>query len=65
MNIIGGNSFVNEVDIDLNMLSALMLDWNGRQVNYIDIVTLDESTMQWRWWSFLSQRVLATPFSIP
>ena len=33
------NSLLDEVKIDLNVFSALMLNWVGGHVNCIDVVT--------------------------
>jgi hypothetical protein len=39
-NITDGNSLLEEVKINLNMLSTLMLDWIGGHVDCTDIVAI-------------------------
>jgi hypothetical protein len=40
-NISDGDALADEVEIDLNMLVALMLDVVGREVYRADVVTVD------------------------
>ena len=42
--ITNGNPLPNEVEINLNMLGSLMLNWVGGHVDHTDIVTV----YQWR-----------------
>jgi len=58
-NITDGNPLSNEVKINLNMLSPLMLDWIGRHVNSIDVVTINQHSMA-RWGMKLKKK-LAQP----
>jgi hypothetical protein len=48
MDIIDGNGFPNEVEVDLDMLGVLMLNAVGGEVDGADVVTIDESALrQW------------------
>jgi hypothetical protein len=38
--ITNGNTFVDEVEVNLNMLRALMLNRVGEHVNGVDVVTI-------------------------
>jgi hypothetical protein len=40
-----GNTFLNEVEVDLNMLHTLVLNGVGGEVNDIDVVAVDESAL--------------------
>jgi hypothetical protein len=42
MNSTGGNLVSDEMQIDLNMLGVLMLNWIGEKIDNTDIVTVDE-----------------------
>jgi hypothetical protein len=42
-NISNGDALTDEVEVDLNMLGALMLDGIGREVDCADVVTIDQS----------------------
>jgi hypothetical protein len=42
MNSTGGNLVSDEMQIDLNMLGVLMLNWIGGKIDNTDIVTVDE-----------------------
>jgi hypothetical protein len=42
-NISNGNTVTDEVEINLNMLDALMLDGVGGEVDRADIVAVDQS----------------------
>jgi len=42
-NFTEGDSFSDEVQINLNMLGSLMLDWVGGEVDGTDIVTIYHS----------------------
>jgi hypothetical protein len=39
-NIFGGDALMDEVEIDHNMLGALMLDVVGREVDHADVVAV-------------------------
>jgi hypothetical protein len=41
--ISNGDTLMDEVDVDLNMLGALMLDGIGGEVDRANIVTVDQS----------------------
>jgi hypothetical protein len=43
--ITDGNAFLNQVEVDLNMLRTLMLNGVGGQVDGTDVVTVDESAL--------------------
>jgi hypothetical protein len=43
MNISDGNTFTDEVEVNLNVFGALMLDRVGGEVNNADVVTIDQS----------------------
>jgi hypothetical protein len=47
-NFPNGNLVMDEVEINLNMLHALMLNRVGRQVDDTDIVTIDKCAMRQR-----------------
>jgi hypothetical protein len=40
------NTFLDEVEVDLDMLGALMLNGVGGEVDDADIVTVDESALR-------------------
>jgi hypothetical protein len=43
-----GNTFLDKVEVDVNMLCALILNGVGGEVDDADIVTVDESALrQW------------------
>jgi hypothetical protein len=48
VNLPNGDLVTNEVEIDLNMLRALMLNRVGRQVDDTDIVTIDKCAVRQR-----------------
>ena len=37
-----GDSFSDEVQVNLDMLGSLMLDWVGGEVDSTDVVTIDQ-----------------------
>jgi hypothetical protein len=43
--ITDGNTFSDEVEVDLDMLDALMLNGVSGEVDGIDVVTVDESDL--------------------
>lgn len=46
-NITNSNTITDELEIDLNMLDALMLDWIAGYINCTNVITVDQSgTMQ-------------------
>jgi hypothetical protein len=47
-NLPNGDLVTYEVEINLNMLHALMLNWVGRQVDNTDIVTIDKCAVRHR-----------------
>jgi hypothetical protein len=48
VNFPNGDLVTNEMEIDLNMLRALMLNRVGRQVDDTDIVTIDKCAVRQR-----------------
>jgi hypothetical protein len=48
VNFPNGDLVTNEVEIDLNMLRALMLNRVGRQVDDTDIVAIDKCAVRQR-----------------
>jgi hypothetical protein len=48
-NITNSNTLPNKVEVDLNMLGALMLDGVGRHADNVDLVTIYQGgSAQWR-----------------
>jgi hypothetical protein len=46
--ITDGHTFLHKVEVDLDMLHALVLNGVGREVDITDIITVDEGTLcQW------------------
>jgi hypothetical protein len=45
MNISDGDTLANEVEINLNMLRALMLDGVGGEVDCADVVAVDQGSL--------------------
>jgi hypothetical protein len=45
MNITDGNTFLNEVEVDLDMLHMLVLNGVGGEVDDTDVVAVDESPL--------------------
>jgi hypothetical protein len=43
--ITNGNAFLDEVEVDLNMLHTLVLDRVGGEVDNADVVTVDKSAL--------------------
>jgi hypothetical protein len=43
--ITDGNVFSNKVEVDLDMLHTLVLNWVGGEVDDTDIVVVDESAL--------------------
>lgn len=43
-NVLDGNTFMGEVKINLNIFHMLVLDRVGREVDIIDVNTIDEGT---------------------
>jgi hypothetical protein len=43
--ITDGNVFSNEVEVDLDMLHTLVLNWVGGEVDDTDIVVVDKSAL--------------------
>jgi hypothetical protein len=50
-----GNLLANEVEIELDMLCALMLDGVGGEVHGVDVVTIDQGTSRQRAVQLLEQ----------
>jgi hypothetical protein len=48
MDITDGNTFSDEVKVDLDMLGALMLNGVGGEVDNVDAVMVDVSTLRQR-----------------
>jgi hypothetical protein len=48
MDITDGNTFSDEVKVDLDMLSALMLNGVGGEVDNVDAIMVDVSTLRQR-----------------
>jgi hypothetical protein len=44
--ITDGNTFPNEVEVDLNMLCILVLNGVGGEVDGVDVVAVDESALR-------------------
>jgi hypothetical protein len=44
--ITDGNTFPNEVEVDLNMLCILVLNGVGGEVDGADVVAVDESALR-------------------
>jgi hypothetical protein len=47
-NFPNGDLVTDEVEINLNMLCVLVLNWVGRQVDDTDIVTIDKCVVRQR-----------------
>jgi hypothetical protein len=62
MNLAHGNTIVNEVKIDLDVLGAVVLDGVHRHVDGTNIVT--ENNRSWRRWSMKLVEELANPSSL-
>jgi hypothetical protein len=46
--ITDGHTFLHKVEVDLDMLHALVLNGVGREVDITDIITVDEGALcQW------------------
>jgi hypothetical protein len=45
MDIIDGNTFPNEVEVNLDMLHTLVLNGVGGEVDSTDVVIVDESAL--------------------
>jgi hypothetical protein len=68
-NVAGVNSLTGEVDINLNMLRALILKWVDGEVDRTHIVTIDRGALLvnglWcSWRSWCSQQAYATPLAM-
>jgi len=67
LQITDGDPFANEVEINLDVLGTLMLDWVGRHVDNTDVVTVYQCSAtkgacnSWRSWR--SQDASATPLA--
>jgi hypothetical protein len=46
MDITDGHAFPHKVEVDLNMLCVLILNGVGREVDGVDVVTVDESVLR-------------------
>jgi hypothetical protein len=45
MNITNGHVFTHKMEVDLDMLHTLVLNGVGRELDDIDVVTVDESAL--------------------
>jgi hypothetical protein len=45
MDITNGHAFLNKVEVDLDMLRALVLNGVGGEVDGADVVTIDDSAL--------------------
>jgi hypothetical protein len=45
MDIIDGNAFLDEVEVDIDVLCTLVLNGVGGEVDNADVVTIDESAL--------------------
>jgi hypothetical protein len=61
--ITDGNAFPDEVEVDLDMLCALVLNGVGGEVDGADIVTVDESALRQRSMELLEELPEPTSFS--
>jgi hypothetical protein len=52
-NIINGNPLTDEMEIDLNVLRALVLNWIGGQINCTNVITVDQCTPRQQSMQFL------------
>jgi hypothetical protein len=44
--ITDGNTFLDEVEVNLNMLSTLVLNGVGREVDGTEVIVVDESALR-------------------
>jgi hypothetical protein len=61
--ITNGNAFPDEVEVDLDMLCALVLNGVGEEVDGTDDVTVDESVLRQRSMKLLEELPEPTSFS--
>jgi hypothetical protein len=61
--ITDGNMFLDEVEVDLDMLCALVLNGVGREVGDADVITVDESALQQQGMELLEELSEPTSFS--
>jgi hypothetical protein len=61
--ITDGNTFPDEVEVDLDMLYALVLNGVGGEVDGVDIVAIDESALRQRSMELLKELPEPTSFS--
>jgi hypothetical protein len=60
--IADGNTFPDEVEVDLDMLSALMLNRVGGEIDDADVITVDESALRQRGMELLEELSEPTSF---
>jgi hypothetical protein len=60
--IIDGNVFSNEVEVDLDMLHTLVLNWVGGEVDGTDIVVVDKSALWQQRMELLEELLEPTSF---
>jgi hypothetical protein len=63
VDIIDGNTFPNEVEVDLDMLRTLMLNEVSGEVDGVDAVAVDESALRQRSIELLEELPKPTSFS--
>jgi hypothetical protein len=61
--ITDGNAFPDEVEVDIDMLCALMLNGVGGEVNGADVVAVDDSALRQRSMKLLEELPEPTSFS--
>jgi hypothetical protein len=62
-NIIDGNAFPDEVEVDLDMLCALMLNGVGGEVDGADVIAVDDSALRQRSMELMEELPEPTSFS--
>jgi hypothetical protein len=60
--ITDGNTFLDEVEVNLNMLSTLVLNGVGREVDGTEVIVVDESALRQRSMELLEE--LSEPMSL-
>jgi hypothetical protein len=60
--IADGNTFPDEVEVDLDMFSALMLNRVGGEIDGADVITVDESALRQRGMELLEELLEPTSF---
>jgi hypothetical protein len=63
MDIIDGNAFPDEVEVDLDMLHTLVLNGVGGEVDGTDVIIVDESALWQRSMELLEELPEPTSFS--